>query len=390
MRKKSLPPISRNVFLLSVVSFLNDIGGETIKKTIPLYLSSVLGVKPSIIGLIEGIADATPQLFQPISGFLSDKFAARKPFVVLGQFLRSLVLLLALSNSWIHILLIRFFDRSGKGIANAPRDALVIDSSTPATVGRSFGLTRAFDNAGAVIGFLITASIISFSQRAYQDVMTKELFQLLVLLAVVPLMIAFGIVTLGIKDVIKKQQRQGVKIGSIGKKYWVYLFICTLFTLGNSSDAFLMFRTQELQISLSIIFLLLAISSATSSISGFVFSSLSDKVGRKKILLSGWVLFTVIYLFFTNATLLYHIVGLFFLYGLALGMIEGTMKAWVADLVPKEMRGTAFGIFNMVIGVTFLPASFLTGIIWQTSGLSQALQVDAGIAFVAAILLFFL
>lgn len=388
MSKKSLPAIPKNVFLLSLVSFLNDIGGETIKKTIPLYLANVLGVKPSVIGLVEGIADSTPQLFQPIVGILSDKLKKRKPFIILGQGLRSLVLLLFFAVSWPHILLIRFLDRSGKGIANSPRDALITDSSNPRYVGRSFGLNRTFDNAGAVVGFLIAGGLVVIFGGSHA-VMTQEMFQWLVVLAVVPLIIAFGIVLFGIHDTKASTTILG-NVKPLGKNFWLLLVVCFIFTLGNSSDAFLILKAQQSGASLGLLFLFLALYSGVSSLSGYPLGKLSDLIGRKKLLLLGWLLYGGIYIFFSKVGSLAHMTLLFVLYGFYLGLTEGAVKAWVADIVPKESRATAFGIYNMVVGLTLLPASLLAGFFWQQWGLSAALQIDAVFAIVAALLLLIL
>ena len=386
MRKKHLPYVSKNVLLLSTVSFLNDIGGETIKKIIPLYLLNVLGVSPGIIGFVEGIADSTPQVFQPLSGIFSDRFRKRKPFVILGQILRSLVLLLVVSTSWVQILLIRFFDRTGKGIEDAPRDALVTDSSTAKTIGKSFGLNRAFDNAGAVTGFVFTG-ILLLLIGSRGSIMTQQLFRLLVLIALLPLIIALGIVTFGVKDMPSARKKIGIKLHPLNKKYWKFLVICVVFTLANSSDAFLMLKAQQHGVSLGILFLLLALYSGISALVAYPISSLSDKIGRKGILLGGWIVYGFLYVGFAFANTFSALLLLFIGYGCFLGLTEGVMKAWIADVAEKERRATAFGVYNMAVGLTLLPASLLTGVVWQYSGLSVALFVDAGIALFAALLL---
>ncbi len=380
------PANSRNILLLSTVSFLNDIGGETIKKIIPLYLSNVLGVKPSVIGLVEGIADALPQIFQPIAGVLSDTFKTRKPLIIVGQSLRSLVLLLYVATSWPQILLIRFLDRSGKGIANSPRDALITDSSAAKHVGRSFGINRAFDNAGAVFGFLLTSAFFAYIGGT---VMTKGLFQGLVLLAIIPLIIAFGIVTFGIHDIKKKSVTRSIP-KPLGRKYWFLICCCFVFTLGNSSDAFLILRAQQLGAPLSVLFLLLALYSGVSAVAGYPIGKLSDQIGRKKLLALGWIIYSSIYYLFSLSSGLSSMTLLFILYGVYLGLTEGVIKAWVADVVPQESRATAFGVYNMVIGLTLIPASLLAGYFWQLWGLSAALQIDAIFAVVATVMLFFL
>lgn len=382
--KQILPKVSGNVFFLSCISFLNDVGGETIKKLIPLYLSTVLGVKPSIIGIIEGVADAVPQLFQPLSGYISDRTQQRKPFVIVGQLLRSCVLGLAVVSSWYQILFLRFLDRSGKGIANAPRDALLSDSSAVSQRGRAFGINRAFDNAGAVVGFLVTAVV--FFLLGVEQRLAVNLFQTIVLCASVPLSIATVIAFFFVKEKRKviKSTRKSVKLP---KTYWYILSIVLLFTLGNSSDAFLVLQAQQLGATLPLLFLFLAFYSAVSSVGGYVFSSLSDRVGRKKVILVGWGMYSLVYLLFSQATSVWSLTVLFLMYGVYLGLTEGSIKAWIADVVPQEKRGTAYGIFQMSTGFMLFPASLLVGILWQHFGLSTALLVDAAIAFLAMLLL---
>jgi MFS family permease len=381
-----LPQFSRNVFFLSVVSFLNDICGEPIKKLIPLYISSISGAPPVFIGLLEGMTESLPQLFQPVSGYLSDAFKKRKKFIVTGQVLRTTVLLLSVVTTWPQMLVIRFLDRSGKGIANAPRDALVAESSPKRSIGRSFGLTRAFDNAGAVFGFLLSASVLFFL-GAYTDI-SAGLFRYFIVASVIPLAIALFIVIFHIKD-SKVIQRTHVVSEKLPQKFWLVLSVVLLFTLGNSSDAFLILKAKEQGVVLPYLFLFLALYSGISSITGYIFSSWSDRIGRKKVVLAGWVSFIIVYFLFPHTTSLESITVLFMLYGLYLGLTEGVIKAWISDIVPAHKKATAFGLFYMSTGLMLLPASLLAGLLWQFFGLSTALYIDGFIAVSAVILLLF-
>jgi len=245
MEQKRYFGFPRNVFILSLVSLLNDIGGETIKRTIPLYLANALGVKTTIIGLIEGIGEATPQLLQPLSGYLSDKTQKRKILVLAGQMLRSSMLLLYGATSWFYVLTLRFLDRSGKGISNAPRDALISVSSEDHHVGRAFGLNRALDNVGAVIGMLGAAAIILVIGNGTAR-MTQDIFRVIVLLAAIPLSIALVLLLLFLHDVQVKHIGHTIRLHNrLGRKYHVFLFLSFLFTLGNSSDAFIILKAEN-------------------------------------------------------------------------------------------------------------------------------------------------
>lgn len=381
---------SQNVFFLSLISFFNDIGGETIKRAIPLYLTNVLGVKTSVVGLIEGIADATPQLFQPISGYLSDLTQKRKPIIVVGQAMRSIMIFLYAATTWPQVMLLRFLDRTGKGVAGAARDALISVSSEKEHIGRSFGLSRALDNAGAVIGMLLAGGIIYLiGQGATQ--MTQPIFQRIVLLAVGPLLISLAILVLFIRDVPVAPTRHRLTLhNQLGSKYYLFLFLSLLFTIGNSSDAFIMLKAQRVGISLSTIFFLLAGYSLTASVSGYVLSNLSDKIGRKTLLVSGWFLYAALYFLLAQSVSATHVMMIFVAYGLYYGFTEGSAKALVSDIVEVRRRGTAYGIYNMVTGITLLPASLLAGYLWQTFAPSTAFYVSSATAAAAAVGLLFL
>ncbi|OGG11696.1 hypothetical protein A2Z00_00715 [Candidatus Gottesmanbacteria bacterium RBG_13_45_10] len=390
MKNTKILGFSSNVFFLSLVSFFNDIGGETIKRAIPLYLVNVLKVPASVIGLIEGVSDATPQLFQPISGYISDFAKKRKPIIIIGQLLRSIMILLYWSTTWPHVLLLRFLDRSGKGITGATRDALISVSSEKEHVGRSFGLSRALDNAGAVIG-MVLASILIFELGKSTVLMTHPLFQRIVLLTVVPLFISLGILTFLVHDVRATIQRQSITLShKLGTKYYLFLFFSFLFALGSSSDAFLILKAQMSGIALWQIFLLLAGYSLVASLSGYRLSSLSDRIGRKTLLVAGWTVYGVVYFFFARSTSPMILILLFLTYGLYYGFTEGSAKALVSDIVSEERRGTAYGIYNMVVGFTMLPASLIAGYLWQTFAPSTALYFGSAMALVATLGLFFI
>lgn len=375
---------SRNVFVLSVVSFLNDIGGETIKRTIPLFLTNVLGVKLSVVGLIEGIGEATPQVFQPISGWLSDRVRRRKPFILFGQALRSLMVLLFFAHSWLEVLAIRFLDRSGKGITTAPRDALISLSTPNEKKGRAFGLNRALDNAGAVVGLTFAGLIVLFSQKGTL-LLERQSFLKIVLLAGLPLIFAFLLLFFFIQEKDQKKVISSPFSTKLSKKFCHFLFLSLIFTLGNFSDGFLILRAQSVGTGLAAIFFLLAFYNLISSLVSLPAGSFSDKIGRRRILIFGWLLYAVTYFGFAKLPSALSVVPLFLVYGIYLGLTEGVAKALVADLVVEEKRGTAFGLYNMTVGLTLFPASFLAGILWQAISPSAPFYFGAAMAGLASL-----
>lgn len=370
-----------NVFFLSTVSFFNDIGGETIKRAIPLYLANMLGVKPSIIGLIEGVTESTPQILQPLSGYLSDVFGKRKRIVVFGQILRTAMLLLFWVTTWPQVLVLRFLDRSGKGIGNAPRDSLVAASAPEHGKGMAFGLNRAMDDAGSVFGMIVASILVGSA-----IVLSQQTFHRIILLAVVPLFISLIILLFLVRDPASQEKQEKIVIhDALGKKYYIFLGLSFLFTLGNSSDAFIVLKAQNTGFALSTIFLLLAGLNLASSLSGYPLSKLSDRIGRKKLLVAGWILYAVVYFVIARTTdkaaLVLSILG----YGVYYGMTQGAARALVAESVPASRRGTAFGIYNMVTGLTLLPASVIAGYLWQTIAPPVAFYFGSTMAALSAI-----
>ncbi|MBI3955209.1 MFS transporter [Candidatus Gottesmanbacteria bacterium] len=391
MKQRKIFGFSQNVFILSLVSLLNDIGGQTIKYAIPLFLTNALGIKTSIIGIVEGIGEAAPTLFQPLSGIISDKLQKRKPLVFIGQLLRLLISLLYFTNSWWLVLFLRFLDRSGKGIQAAPRDALLSLSSDAKNQGKSFGLSRAFDNIGAVVGLLLAAAIISLTAKN-SSLLSLEIFQKIVLLAFIPMFIALILLALFIQDIkIKRNSGSQSKLNfHTDRKFFILLFIIFIFTLGNSSDAFLILKAQYSGFSLMSIFILLALFSFTASLVNIPAGIVSDKIGRKKTIVLGWLIYSLIYLGFGITTNQSAVLALFLAYGIYFGLTEGVLKAFIADVVPPEKKGTAYGLYNLVSGGTLLFSSLIAGFLWQIFSPSAAFYFGAVMAIAATVFLYIL
>ncbi len=384
-RKKKLP---RNVIALGGVSFFTDASTEMIYPLLPLFLSSVLGANASFIGAIEGFAESTAALLKLFSGWWSDKVGRRKPLVVLGYGLASFVRpFTAIAQAATQVLAIRVTDRVGKGIRSSPRDALLADSVDPSQRGRAFGFHAAADNAGAVVGPLVAFALIKWGGFSLRSVFW---------IAAIPAIIAFVVLVVAVREdkvVRPESAKKSDKVqfgGNLGKKFWAYLFVLFLFTLGNSTDAFLLLRANELGISIVLAPVVWAFLNFVKSSTGVLGGSLSDRFGRKPLIVGGWLLYAAVYYGFARANTAWHAWALFAAYGIFYGMTEGVEKALVADVVPANRRGAAFGWFNLAIGLGALPASLMFGAIWDRSGAPNAFLFGAALALLASVgLLFF-
>lgn len=393
--RATIKDLPRNVWAVGLTSLFMDISSEMVINIVPLFLSNVLGVKTNIIGLIEGVAEATASLLKLFSGWLSDKLGGRKWLAVIGYSLSALAKpFFYVANSWEMIAGVRWADRVGKGIRTAPRDALVADSVRADMRGLAFGFHRAMDTAGAMIGLIIAAFVVWLGQRANID-LTRPTFQTIVLISLVPAFLAVLSLIIGAQDVKIEGQQDLPKfsIKNMGKPFSIYLVIVSIFTLGNSSDAFLVLRAQNLGLSVLGILLMLVVFNLVYTLISTPAGSLSDRIGRRRLIIWGWVVYAAIYLGFAFAQQGWHIWVLYVIYGLYYGMAYGSANALVADLVPANLRGTAYGTYNAVIGLLAFPASLIAGILWQGLGNWQGFGPSApflfggGLALLAAALM---
>jgi MFS family permease len=364
---RSLP---RNVWAVSLTSFLTDISSEMVINILPLFLANVLGVRTSVIGLIEGIAEATASLLKVFSGWLSDRLRARKWLAVAGYGLSALSKpFFYFANTWGAIAATRWADRVGKGIRTAPRDALVADSIDPRQRGLAFGFHRASDTAGAVLGLIIALIVVWVAQSTSLE-LGRSTFQTVVLVSLVPAFLAVIALAIGTRDVPVKGQRERpvISFRGLGKPFLVFMIIVGLFDLGNSSDAFLVLRAQERGLSVVGILGMLITFNLVYTLVSTPAGSLSDRVGRKRVIVGGWLAYAAIYFGFALAGTGWQVWVLYALYGVYYGLAYGTTKALVADLVPAELRGTAYGTYNAVLGILDFPASVIAGLLWQGVG----------------------
>jgi len=377
---KRLP---RNAVALAAVSLFNDISSEMIYPLLPVFLTSVLGATVAFVGLVEGIAESTASLLKLFSGWLSDKLRRRKSLAVLGYTLSSGTrpLVAAATAGW-HVLLVRFFDRVGKGIRTSPRDALLADSTGEADRGLVFGFQRSMDHFGAVIGPLVAFALLGLFPGNLRLVFG---------LAAIP---AAGAVTVLVLFA-KEQWASGPSTARAPQLTWKvfdqrfrwFIVIIILFTLGNSSDAFLLLRAKDLGIQMRWIPLLWIVLHLVKTLSSTPGGLLSDRMGRRGVILLGWAVYSLAYWGFAFASQSDEAWLLFAFYGLFYGLTEGVERAFVADLVPAELRGTAYGVYHFAIGVAALPASVIMGLIWQVGSARAAFSFGAALALLSALLL---
>ena len=382
--------LPRNVWVMTATSFLNDVSSEMLLNLMPLFLFNVLGVRTSIVGVIEGIAEATASLLKAYSGWLSDRLGERKRLAVLGYALSTCAKpFLYFANRWPWVLGVRFADRVGKGVRTAPRDALVADSIDERQRGLAFGLHRAGDTAGAVLGLAIALLIVILTQ-GNQSQLSRSTFQLVVLISLIPAVLAVLVIGFGARDIKRsqknssardevKKQSPRIRLHDFDRRFRIFLLVIVIFTLGNSSDAFLVLRAQNAGLSVSAVLGVMILFNFVYALISTPAGALSDRIGRRKLLIGGWIFYALVYLGFARSSTNLHIWILMAAYGVYYGLTEGVGRAFVADLVSFEQRGTAYGVYNAAIGLMAFPASLIAGILWQ--GIGQWNGFGAGAPF---------
>ena len=389
--------LPRNVWVMTITSFLNDVSSEMLLNLMPLFLFNVLGVRTSVVGLIEGLSEATASLLKAYFGWLSDRLGRRKPLAVLGYALSTCVKpFLYLADRWLWVLGVRFMDRVGKGVRVAPRDALVADSIDENQRGLAFGLHRAGDTAGAVLGLIVALVIILVVQRDESE-LSRRTFQVAVLISLIPASLAVLVIALGAKDVARAQSESspGVARGHVpplslrgfDRRFRIFLLVIVLFTLGNSSDAFLILRAQSIGVSVSALMGVMIVFNIIYTLVSTPAGALSDRIGRRKLLVGGWVFYAIVYLGFAGMNARWQVWALMAAYGIYYGLTEGVARAFVADLVPIERRGSAYGLYNAAIGLMAFPASLMAGVLWQGVGAWEGFGAGAPFLFGAVLAL---
>lgn len=366
----SIRRLPRNVWVVTVTSFLTDISTEMITNLVPLFLANVLKSGTAAIGLIEGVAETTASLMKVYSGYLSDKLGRRKWLTVAGYSFSTIAKpFLYFAQTWGWVLGVRFFDRLGKGIRTAPRDALVAGSVQEEQRGLAFGLHRAGDTAGAFIGLLIATLVIGLMQAGHAT-LERHTFQVVVLASIIPAVLAVLVLAIGAREVpvTGGGSAPSLSLRGMGTRFKMFLLIVVLFTLGNSSDAFIILRGQERGLSLLQVMAMLMTFNLVYSVLSGPLGALSDRLGRRRLIIGGWLVYGLVYLGFALSRTGWQVWALFGLYGIYYAATEGVAKALVADLVPPEQHGTAYGLYNAAVGLAAFPASFIAGLLWQGVG----------------------
>jgi MFS family permease len=373
--------VSKNVFMLGLVSFFNDVASEMIYPVVPIFLTVVLGAPVAVVGLIEGIAESTASILKVVSGWLSDKWQKRKPFAVAGYGLSALSkAILGLAFGWPLVLFARFIDRFGKGVRTSARDALIVESSEESARGKAFGFHRAIDTMGAVAGPLLALLAIHYFDNKYR---------IIFFLAVIPSCIGVLLLLFFVKEKKKEADLSAAfhfRWRELDPSFKIYLWISFLFALGNSSDAFLILRAQNLGLSLTLVILAYVLFNFTYAVFSIPAGIISDKIGPRKVLFSGFLLFSAIYLFFGIIHSSNFLWLLFPVYGIYMALTEGVGKAYIASLVPREKTATAFGVYQTIIGLATFFASLIAGLLWTYMGVSAPFILGSAMALISAFL----
>ncbi len=374
------------MWLLGWVSFFTDMASEMVYPLLPLFLTQVIGAGAMSLGVIEGAAEAANSVLKVVSGWLSDRWGTPKKLVLGGYGLSSAVRpLISIATSWPQVLAIRFSDRLGKGIRGAPRDAMLADFATASSRGRVYGFQRAMDHAGAVAGPLIASAYLYFHPGDYRTLFTLTIVPGLIVILVILRLPERARPRPGAHSQAKPAPADGRV--RLGRPFYKAMAVILLFSLGNASDAFLLLRLSDLGIAtvwIPLLWSALHVVKVASSLAGGV---LSDRLGRRTMIGAGWVVYALVYAGFGVFDARGAVVAIFLSYGLYFGLTEGVEKAWVADLAPAAVRGTAFGIYNGVLGAGSLAASLLFGLIWTLVSPHAAFMTGGGLALLATILL---
>lgn len=373
--------IPANVIWLGFVSLFNDIASEMIYPIVPIFLTSVLGAPMAVIGLIEGVAESTASLLKVFSGWFSDLIGQRKPLTVFGYSFSTISkLFLALAYAWPMVLLARFIDRFGKGVRVSARDALIADSTEPGSRGAVFGFHRTMDTLGAVGGPLLAIGLMAiFHDR----------FRLIFVISFIPALIGVLILQFFVKEVrkpVQPKERINVSWRNFGAKYNWFLLISLIFSLGNSSDVFLILRSKDLGLSTILVVLAYVIYNITYAALSYPAGLMADKIGYRKVLFAGFFIFALVYAGFALTNSAVSVWVFFAVYGFYIAFTEGVSKAYIADLAPKDQVGTAIGLYYTITGVAVLFASLVAGWLWGAYGAAGPFYYGSAMAFIACAL----
>ena len=381
-KEKKIFGFNRNIIFTGLTSFLTDTSVKMVYSVMPMFLMS-LGASKTSLALIEGIAESTASLVKAFSGFWSDRIGKNKPFMLIGYGLSALIIpLYTFVVSPMQVLYLRFIERFGKGIRTAPRDSLIAGSVTNGETGKSFGLQKAMDNSGAIVGPLAAFVLLIFFPENYR---------LIFLLAGIPAVLSILVIILGIKEAKKDQESLFKKFHfkDFPARFWLFLVIVFVFTLGNSTDALLMVKANEVGVKVAFIPLVYMITSIVAVLLAIPVGSLSDRIGKEKILVAGYLIYAIVYYGFGVTSHAGAIVALFAMYGLYSAATDGIQKAFISDITDKNRQGTGLGIYNALLGITLLPASLIAGVLYDKVNSRVPFYFGAATALLSAVLMIF-
>ena len=378
--KKKIFGLEKNAFFTGLTSFFTDTSTKMVYSVMPLFLLSI-GASKTTISLIEGIAESTASLLKAISGYWSDKIGKNKPFMIIGYGITAIITpLYALARIPIQILFFRFFERIGKGLRAAPRDSLISGSIKKNEAGKTFGFQKAMDNSGAIVGPLIAFLLLSIFPLNYSYIF---------LLATIPAILGVLTIIFFIKEAKaeKKETTNKISLKLLPKKFYFFLIIIFVFTLGNSADALLLVKTSETGIDKSYIPFVYMIFNTVSVLLAIPIGKLSDRIGREKLIILGFIVYAIVYYFFGRFNSINVFIFLFMLYGFYSALTDGSQKAMISDIVSKDLKGTGFGIYHAVLGITLLPASLIAGLLYDKVNSNAPFYFGSIMALIATILM---
>ena len=379
-KKKEIFGLEKNAFFTGLTSFFTDTSTKMVYSVMPLFLLSI-GASKTTISLIEGIAESTASLLKAISGYWSDKIGKNKPFMIIGYGITAIITpLYALARIPIQILFFRFFERIGKGLRAAPRDSLISGSIKKNEAGKTFGFQKAMDNSGAIVGPLIAFLLLSIFPLNYSHIF---------LLATIPAILGVLTIIIFIKEVKteKKESTNKISLKQLPKKFYFFLIIIFVFTLGNSADALLLVKTSETGIDKSYIPFVYMIFNTVSVLLAIPIGKLSDRIGREKLIILGFLVYGIVYYFFGRFNSINVFILLFILYGFYSALTDGSQKAMISDIVSKDLKGTGFGVYHAVLGITLLPASLIAGLLYDRVNSNAPFYFGSVMALIATILM---
>lgn len=404
MSKDIIKGVKKNVFILGLVSFFTDISSEMLYPIIPLFLTAVLHAPMSVVGLIEGIAESTASLLKVVSGWMSDKSGKRKPFVIYGYSLSTIAKpLLAFAATWHFVLAARFLDRFGKGLRSSARDALIADSTEAQYRGKAFGFHRSLDSIGAVIGPLIALLLLYYLDKNHWNLDAS--YRMIFLIAFIPALISVLLLLFFVTE--KAGERKDdlkFRLSDFSRDFKIFLLISVVFAIGNSSNVFLILRANDIFgnfggvpsiitstfgsfVVVAVVILTYVIYNITYSLFSMPAGMLSDRIGRRNVMIGGFLIYSIVYLGFAIANEGYLVWILFAIYGFYIAMTDGVSKAYAVDLVPADKRGTAIGLYYTATGLMALAASIIAGLLWDLAGASAPFLFGSAMALVAAVML---